>query len=69
MIPSTMKLDVVSTGCCLPMIHIVFGYFAGSLPVDIVITLIAFFPILSQTFLIETKLHTDLSWRSPFIKW
>jgi hypothetical protein len=61
MMPSIMKLEVVSTGCCLPIIQTVFDYFAVSLPVDIVITFIAFFPILSHTFFIDTKLQIDFS--------
>ena len=44
MIPSIIKLEVVSTGCCLATIQIILLSMMDCLPVDIEIRLIVFLP-------------------------
>jgi hypothetical protein len=55
MMPSTMKLDVVYTGCCRARIQIILHYFIACLPVEIVIRFIAFLPTVSHSFFMEMK--------------
>lgn len=66
--PSTMKLEVVSTGCCLAKIHIILLYFTACLPVDMVMRLIVFFPTVSHSFLMDMKPEYFFSASSPSMK-
>ena len=69
MIPSTIKLEVVQTGCCLAKTQTTLVSWIALLPVDIDIRLTVFLDGVSHIFLIDKKGWQSLFFRRPSMKY